>query len=96
MQKHHNTIHSKTRIVIEHTFGLIKSRWRILKYINVNNVIKAVNIIVACCILHNYCYINNDIWNEYKANENGDDEENGLNIHYNEPENKRNQIALLL
>lgn len=96
MQKRHNTIHSKTHIVIEHTFGLIKSRWRILKYINVNNVIKAVNIIVACCILHNYCYINNDIWNEYEANENGDDEENGLNIHYNEPENKRNQIALLL
>lgn len=83
--------------MIEHTFGLIKSRWRVLKYINVNNVIKAVNIIAACCILHNYCYVNNDVWHEYETNENDNDEEHNDHIvHHIEPENKRDQIALLL
>lgn len=91
----YNAVHSKTRIAIENTFGLIKSRWRILKYINVNSVIKAVNIIVACCVLHNYCYISNDIWNDYYEIEDENDEENGQNLLRNQPENKRNQIAAL-
>ncbi|KAG5893979.1 hypothetical protein JTB14_006582 [Gonioctena quinquepunctata] len=59
-----NNALSRTRIVVEHTFGLLKSRWRILGYVNVNSVEKAVKIITACCILHNFCYINNDLWNE--------------------------------
>ncbi|KAJ8917900.1 hypothetical protein NQ315_002592, partial [Exocentrus adspersus] len=50
-QNCHNTCHSITRVVVEHTFGLLKSRWRILRLINVNSVEKAIKIIVACCLL---------------------------------------------
>lgn len=43
---------SQTRYVIEHAFGLLKGRFRRLKYLDVNiNRIK--KIIVACCVLHN-------------------------------------------
>lgn len=66
-----------------------------MKYINVNSVVKAVNIIVACCVLHNYCYINNDVWNHYYDIEDDIDRENGQVQHNNQPENKRNQIAHL-
>ncbi|KAI4455474.1 hypothetical protein MML48_9g00002310 [Holotrichia oblita] len=93
-QRRYNTAHSNTRIVIEHTFGLMKSRWRILQYINVNSVTKAVNIIVACCVLHNYCYINNDTWSERYDVEDGD-EEIGEHVLGDLANNKRNHIAML-
>ncbi|KAJ8917914.1 hypothetical protein NQ315_002607, partial [Exocentrus adspersus] len=53
-QIRHNTCHSITRVVVEHTFDLLKSRWRILRLINVNSVEKAIKIIAACCL---YKYI---------------------------------------
>lgn len=51
---------------MEHTFGILKSRWKILKAINVNSIEKAIKIMAACCILHNFCYVNSDIWNEFE------------------------------
>lgn len=51
---------------MEHTFGILKSRWQILKYINVNSIEKVINIIAASCIMHNFCYVHSDIWNEYE------------------------------
>lgn len=98
-ERRYNLFHSKTRIVIEHSFGLLKSRWRILNYINVNSVRKAVKTIVACCVLHNFCYINNDLWNgnEDNGNYNGEDlvDDQPANIpNDNFAENKRLQIFL--
>lgn len=47
-----NKRHSSTRMIIERTFGLLKSRWRKLNLLDceLHNVNK---IIVACCVLHN-------------------------------------------
>lgn len=93
-QRRFNYLHSKTRIVIEHTFGILKSRWRILKYINVNTVQKAVKVIAACCILHNFCRVNGDVWEEYI-----EVEENNVNVFHvqdianNFAVDKRNRIA---
>lgn len=100
-QTMYNTHHAKTRIKIEHTFGLLKSRWRILKYVNVNCPIKASRIIATCCMLHNFCYINNDEWKDEGNNEEDDheniDEEHPM--YRFEQENlgvaKRQQIANL-
>lgn len=58
-----NTKLSKTRVCIEHSFGLLKGRWRRLLYININNIKFASMIILACCILHNYCLFNDDFLN---------------------------------
>lgn len=60
MQANFNKIHSKTRVKIENSFGLLKGRWRRLKYITVYKIEKAANIVMACCVLHNFCLINND------------------------------------
>lgn len=60
MQTTYNKIHSKTRVKIENSFGLLKGRWRRLKYITVYKVEKASNIVMACYILHNFCLANND------------------------------------
>ncbi|MCO5569499.1 hypothetical protein L7F22_023212 [Adiantum nelumboides] len=43
---------SKSRVRIEHVFGLLKNRWRILKDINVD-LQRVPKYIVACCVLHN-------------------------------------------
>ncbi|XP_018577163.1 protein ALP1-like [Anoplophora glabripennis] len=97
-QRRFNYLHSKTRIVIEHTFGILKSRWRILKYINVNTVEKAVKIIVACCVLHNFCLVSGDAWEEYN-----EVEDNNINVFHNVQNvvnnfavDKRNRIAQML
>lgn len=56
----YNKIHSKTRVKIENSFGLLKGRWRRLKHITVYKIAKASNIVMACCALHNFCLLNND------------------------------------
>ena len=44
------------RVVIEHAFGALKNRWRILKHFNMN-MDKAATVTLACCVLHNFCEI---------------------------------------
>jgi len=55
------SVHSKTRVKIENCFGLLKDRWRRLKNVTVYKIEKASNIVMACCALHNFCLINNDL-----------------------------------
>lgn len=66
---------SKARVCIEHAFGLLKGRWRRLLYINTTDMKKASKIILACCVLHNFCLLNDDhlevvVENILKVNEN--------------------------
>ena len=51
---------SKTRIIIENTFGLLKSRFRRLHFIDAK-IENITNIIISCCVLHNICLKFNDI-----------------------------------
>jgi len=44
------------RVVIEHAFGALKNRWRILKHFNMS-MDKAATVTLACCVLHNFCEI---------------------------------------
>lgn len=61
-QKKYNVLHSKTRVFIEHSFGVLKGRLKILSYINVCSIKRATQIIIACCVLHNLCLANNDLF----------------------------------
>lgn len=95
----HNLKHSKTRIKIEHTFGIWKGRWRILKYINVNCPKKATKIIAACCLLHNFCLQIGDEW-ELEINDipNDENEEVDEYLHVHNENigiQKRNEISRL-
>lgn len=55
-EKQFNKNHSKTRVVIENTFGLLKGRFRqLLKYLDFALTEKDANFVLACCVLHNMC-----------------------------------------
>lgn len=64
MKKYHNYMLSKDRVAIENVFGLVKGRWRRLFFINVYSIAKAIEIATAACILHNFCYLNKDDWEQ--------------------------------
>lgn len=47
------------RVKIENSFAQLKNRWRVLKSLNFT-VPYAGQIILACCVLHNFCKMHND------------------------------------
>lgn len=53
-QTHFNTRLSSARVTIERTFGLLKARFRRLKYLDIAEPMMANRIITSCCILHNF------------------------------------------
>lgn len=53
-QKIFNTLHSSTRVVIERAFGLLKGKWRRLKYLPMEDLEKVPVVITAACVLHNF------------------------------------------
>ena len=53
-QRHFNNEHSRQRCCIERAFGLLKCKWRKLKYLDVTNLEFLTIIIVAACVLHNF------------------------------------------
>ena len=63
-QKNYNRKLSQIRVIIEQAFGMLKGRFRRLKHIVVRDVENIVNIVVACCVLHNICILNKDELNE--------------------------------
>lgn len=54
-QKMFNTKLSKTRVVVENTFGLLKSRFRQLILLEFWTVKRMSEFILACCVMHNIC-----------------------------------------
>lgn len=64
IQKLHNYKLSADRVCIENTFGIFKLRWSRVKFINTYCVSKAIEITAAACVLHNFCYLNDDEWDE--------------------------------
>eukprot|EP00762_Andalucia_godoyi_P008141 ANDGO_07402.mRNA.1 hypothetical protein PPTG_21631 len=50
-----NTNLSRVRVVVERAFGILKSKWRILRQrLETDTVFMAMQIILACFFLHNY------------------------------------------
>ncbi|XP_046408526.1 protein ANTAGONIST OF LIKE HETEROCHROMATIN PROTEIN 1-like [Ischnura elegans] len=50
-----NFLHSSTRMVVEKAFGLLKGRFRRLKYLEISNIQMMTKIVLSCCVLHNIC-----------------------------------------
>jgi len=53
-QKAFNLKLSGSRCAIERAFGLLKGKFRRLKYLDVNNVSSVPDIIIAACTLYNF------------------------------------------
>lgn len=57
----YNKVHSRTRQKIEHSFGLLTSRWRFLwKHVYMLNLLRISKTLYVCCVLHNICIDDND------------------------------------
>ena len=65
VQNHYNYIHSATRIKIEQAFGLLKSRWRVLRNPIETDLKIVLHIVSCCCILHNICEERKEIIDEF-------------------------------
>ncbi|KAL8542717.1 hypothetical protein ACS0TY_003554 [Phlomoides rotata] len=53
-QEYFNMKHTRARNVIEHTFGLLKMHWGILRSPSWYPIKTTNKIIMACCLLHNF------------------------------------------
>lgn len=51
--KYFNKVLNTCRVYVEHTFGLLKQRFRQLYYLRLKSPESICNFIIACCILHN-------------------------------------------
>lgn len=61
-QTEFNYMLSSTRMAVEKAFGLLKGRFRRIKFFNEYRHISFItDIIIAACVLHNYCINENDI-----------------------------------
>lgn len=60
-QKNYNFCHSSARMAIERAFALLKGRFRsLLTVLDMDRVDLIPDFIMACCILHNICFLKND------------------------------------
>ena len=77
-QKRYNFVHSSTRMVLERSLGLLKGRFRKLKtQMEVDKIEDAPVIIVAACVLHNFCLMDDedDIEDFIDGNSDDDDDD---------------------
>lgn len=55
IQKYYNKKHSRTRVIIDNAFALLKGRFRRLKLLEAVRPDHLPLIIIAACVLHNIC-----------------------------------------
>lgn len=65
-QRNFNFVQSCLRMVIKHVFGILKGRFRLLKYIDTLQIKDTAYIIVAACALHNLCLVSGDDLDYYE------------------------------
>lgn len=97
---------SHCRILIEHTFGILKQRFRQLYHLKLRNIENICHFIRACCVLHNLCQDNViedlDIGESNTAEVNVEladedsDSDDGNRAHNAVAKDHRNYIASLL
>ena len=82
-QKTYNFKHSSTRMRIEHTFGLLKGRWRRLKHLDIVDLQTILNVIMTTCILHNLCLLHSDDLEDFMSQSLDVNAFNGLPLYHN-------------
>lgn len=61
-----NKLMSSPRVKIEHSFGMVKNRFRRILHFTEIRRFKLMNeIVISACVLHNICILQNDCWNDF-------------------------------
>lgn len=60
-QKRFNSRLSEQRIVIEHSFGILKQRFQKLYMVDADTPLQICLIVMGCCVLHNMCLGTDDV-----------------------------------
>ena len=97
-QKQYNVKLSSKRVVVEQAIGLLKSRFRRLRYLDVSSVEFAAKMTMTACILHNICIsapdaYNDDLMMEGDHSEDDDCEDGSPGVSYDVASRKRDAIA---
>lgn len=66
-KRQYNKVLSGAQVVVEHTFGMLKSRFRRLFLIETKSVENVIRIVSAACVLHNICSMHDDEFDEVGA-----------------------------
>jgi len=69
VQAHFNSHFCRARVRIENAFGLLKSRFRQLTRFDMWSVMLMSKFIISCCVLHNLCIEENDIFDYFEYEE---------------------------
>ena len=86
----------------ERAFGLLKGRWRRLKYIEMENVQEVPSVVSAACVLHNFCLIADEgtIEDFFDVDSDDDDDNDQCDFSFPLPRPqavaKRNQMVIFL
>lgn len=81
-QRNFNQKLSSCRVVVENAFGCLKQRFRQLYHIKLRNMIRIVQVIHACCVLHNIANENDlRLFDEPIADDYPDDEARNIGIY---------------
>ena len=71
-QRRFNETHASIRSTIERAFGLLKGRFSRLQHIDQRNIQTIVTTVLAACVLHNICILNNDDFEDVLFEDDGD------------------------
>lgn len=73
---------SSTRMIVEHSFGLLKGRFQRLHHVSNLDIETCSKLVMCCCILHNICIIHKDDTNiQVQEENNADDSEPDMDHH---------------
>jgi len=86
---------------IERAFGLLKGRWRSLKFIEMENIVECPAIVAAACVLLNFCLFTDEenideFWDEFNNDDGDNDCELPAYVPRPQAVAKRNQMAIFL
>ena len=65
---------SRARVSVECAFGILKGRWRILQKRLDSDIAFTNQIIITCCVLHNFCIEAGDLWDDDNDEDGNDDD----------------------
>ena len=92
-EKRFNKLLSSARVTAERAFGVLKARWRCLLTLLDTNLENVSDVIITCFALHNFCQINNELYQDDEMLEYLIQEERSSRVQMSTSSNEAVQIS---